>query len=197
MDKKKLILYITIFFIITALSMLFSLGIDHFFKSLMHTETVSTAVADSLRDETLPDVSSESEKLESPAERMSRTDVRADSTIDSSGSTDIRISDESIAEFYENRNRGTDLDDRYDELSIQAKFGEGCEALEKDRISIVRQLKGYLENEVENGKDAKDLSFYKSGTEYFVRVALPEGIKDYHIIEYENAYDFENVFVTG
>lgn len=193
MDKKKLILYISTLLIITALSMLFSLGIDHFFKSLMHTETVSTAEVDSLRDETLPDVSSESEKLESPAERMSRTD----STIDSSGSTDIRISDESIAEFYENRNRGTDLDDRYDDLAIQAKFGEGCEALEKDRISIVRQLKGYLENEVENGKDAKDLSFYKSGTEYFVRVALPEGIKDYHIIEYENAYDFENVFVTG
>ena len=193
MDRKKLILYISTLLIITALSMLFSLGIDHFFKSLMHTETVSTAEVDSLRDETLPDVSSESEKLESPAERMSRTD----STIDSSGSTDIRISDESIAEFYENRNRGTDLDDRYDDLAIQAKFGEGCEALEKDRISIVRQLKGYLENEVENGKDAKDLSFYKSGTEYFVRVALPEGIKDYHIIEYENAYDFENVFVTG
>ena len=48
MEKKELILYITIFFIITALFMIFSLGIDHFFKSLMHTETVSTAVADSL-----------------------------------------------------------------------------------------------------------------------------------------------------
>ena len=60
-----------------------------------------------------------------------------------------------------------------------------------------RILEFLLADEVKNGKDAKDLSFYKSGTEYFVRVALPEGIKDYHIIEYENAYDFENVFVTG
>lgn len=197
MDKKKVILYITIFLIITALSMLFSLGIDHFFRTLTHMGPASnTEVTDSFQIETPSTVSIESEdKYESFADSMSRTDPKSDPS--DSSAIDIRFSEESIAEFYKNRNRGNDLDERYDDLAIRAKFGDGCEALEKDRISIVRQLKGYLENEVENGKDAKDLSFYKSGTEYFVRVALPEGIKDYHIIEYENAYDFENVFVTG
>lgn len=197
MDKKKVILYITIFFIITALSMIFSLGIDHFFKTFTYMgPTSNTEVTDSFQNEASSTVSIESkERHESSAESMSRTDSKNDSS--DSSAIDIRFSDESIAEFYKQRNRGNDLDERYDDLAIRAKFGDGCEALEKDRISIVRQLKGYLENEVENGKDAKDLSFYKSGTEYFVRVALPEGIKDYHIIEYENAYDFENVFVTG
>lgn len=195
MDKKKVILYITILLIITALSMLFSLGIDHFFKTLTYMgPTSNTEVTDSFQNEASSTVSIESkERYESSAESMSRTDSKSNP----SDRSDIRFSEESIAEFYKKRNRGNDLDERYDDLAIRAKFGDGCEALEKDRISIVRQLKGYLENEVENGKDAKDLSFYKSGTEYFVRVALPEGIKDYHIIEYENAYDFENVFVTG
>ena len=197
MDKKKVILYITIFLIITALSMLFSLGIDHFFKTLTHMEPASnTEVTDSFQNETPSTVSIESEdKYESSADSISRTDPKSDSS--DSSAIDIRFSEESIAEFYKNRNRGDDLDKRYDDLAIRAKFGDGCEALEKDRISIVRQLKGYLENEVEHGKNVKDLSFYKSGTEYFVRVELPEGIKDYHIIKYENAYDFENVFVMG
>lgn len=197
MDKKKVVLYTVIIVAALTVSLLFSLMIDRMFGKATYGQIDGSDVSGQgiTKDESVSekDISNYTAILPNTAESVGKnTGAGEDSSAE-----DIRISDEAITKFYENRNRGDDLDDRYDRLAVEALFGNDCGELEKDRIALVRQLRGYLENTVKDGKDVRSVSVYRKEKEYFVRADIAGVQKDFHIIRYEGAYDFESVFVPS
>ena len=207
MDKKKLVLYTVIIVAAMTASLLFSLAVDRMFGKMASI---------SGQEENLPVQSAPAEAGFSngrdtggPGHMSDRSNAGTDDPDpkeepesmpdkgEESSPSDIRLSEDSIAQFYEERDRGDDLDDRYDSLAAEARFGTDCEELEKDRIALVRQLRGYLENTVKDGKDLRSVSVYRMGREYFVTADIAGKQKDLHIIRYGNGYDFENVFIPS
>ena len=187
MNRKKVILYTAAIIAVMTVSLLFSLAVDGIFGKMTYNPGQEERVSDG-RDKggerRMDDLPDDGENAASGNGN--------ESTV-----SDIRISGDSIAEFYKERNRGDDLDDRYDSLAAEAQFGADCEELEKDRIALVRQLRGCLENTVKDGKDLRSVSVYRMGKEYFVTVDVAGQQKDLHIIRYGNGYDFENVFIPS
>lgn len=187
MNRKKVILYTAAIIAVMTASLLFSLAVDGIFGKMTYNPGQEERVSDG-RDK-------------GGERRMDDLPDDGENAVSGNGNestvSDIRISEDSIAEFYEGRNRGADLDDRYDSLASEAQFGDDCEELEKDRNALVRQLRGCLENTVKDGKDLRSVSVYRMGKEYFVTVDVAGQQKDLHIIRYENGYDFENVFIPS
>ena len=198
MNRKKVILYTAAIIAVMTASLLFSLAVDGIFGKM----TYNPVQEESSSEQPVNEEERVSYGRDKGGERR-RDDLPNDGENAASGNgnestvSDIRISGDSIAEFYKERNRGADLDDRYDSLAQEAQFGADCGELEKDRIALVRQIRGYLENTVKDGKDLRSVSVYRMGKEYFVTVDVAGQQKDLHIIRYENGYDFENVFIPS
>ena len=198
MNRKKVILYTAAIIAVMAASLLFSLTVDGIFGKM----TYNPGQGESSSEQPVNEEERVSDGRDKGGERR-RDDLPDDGENAASGNgnestvSDIRISEDSIAEFYEKRNRGDGLDDQYDSLAAEAQFGTDCGELEKDRIALVRQIRGYLENTVKDGKDLRSVSVYRMGKEYFVTVDVAGQQKDLHIIRYENGYDFENVFIPS
>lgn len=201
MDKKKVILYTVIIMAALTASLLFSLVVDRMLGRVTYRQSDSSDVSGQM---IMKDVSvAESGAVGAEGKAVSQKPDTGESGSRNTGTekdasnSDIRLSEESIAEFYKNRNRGEDLNDRYDSLAVDALFGDDCGELEPDRVALVRQLKGYLENTVKDGKNVRSVSVYREGNEYFVRADIAGGQKDFHIIRYEGGYDFESVFIPS
>ena len=198
MNRKKVILYTAAIIAVMTVSLLFNLAVDGIFGKM----TYNPGQEESSPGQPVSEGESVSDGRNKGGERR-MDDLTDDVENAASGNgnestvSDIRISGDSIAEFYKERNRGADLDDRYDSLAQEAQFGADCGELEKDRIALVRQLRGCLENTVKDGKDLRSVSVYRMGKEYFVTVDVAGQQKDLHIIRYENGYDFENVFIPS
>ena len=198
MNRKKVILYTAAIIAVMTVSLLFSLAVDGIFGKM----TYNPGQGESSSEQPVNEEERVSYGRDKGGERR-RDDLPNDGENAASGNgnestvSDIRISEDSIAEFYEKRNRGDGLDDQYDSLAAEAQFGADCGELEKDRIALVRQIRGYLENTVKDGKDLRSVSVYRMGKEYLVTVDVAGQQKDLHIIRYENGYDFENVFIPS
>ena len=198
MNRKKVILYTAAIIAVMTASLLFSLAVDEIFGKM----TYNPVQEESSSEQPVNEEERVSDGRDKGGERR-RDDLPNDGENAASGNgnestvSDIRISEDSIAEFYKERNRGDGLDDQYDSLAAEAQFGTDCGELEKDRIALVRQIRGYLENTVKDGKDLRSVSVYRMGKEYFVTVDVAGQQKDLHIIRYENGYDFENVFIPS
>lgn len=198
MNRKKVILYTAAIIAVMTASLLFSLAVDGIFGKM----TYNPVQEESSSEQPVNEEERVSDGRDKGGERH-RDDLPNDGENAASGNgnestvSDIRISEDSIEEFYKERNRGDGLDDQYDSLAAEAQFGTDCGELEKDRIALVRQIRGYLENTVKDGKDLRSVSVYRMGKEYFVTVDVAGQQKDLHIIRYENGYDFENVFIPS
>lgn len=201
MNRKKIMLYILAFIAVMTASMLFSMSVGKIFGMLPRYEdlqdsdgsepdSLSLSGIDEQDDISLTEIS------QSAAGKIPKQEGNV--TVEGGDAADdIRFSDESIQAYYTDRDRGNDLDDRYDQLALEAEFDRECGDLEKDRIALVRQLRGYLENTIPEGRDVQNLSFYGFDGEYFVRVSVDGVCYDFHIIQYDGVYDFETAYLAN